>query len=393
MIPWVEKYRPKKGDEVPQPFAVEALRKFLEGKSKKKAALLYGPPGSAKTSSVTALANELGYELVEINSSDFRNADQIEQRVGGAVRQASLFGNKKLVLVDEVDGIAGNKDRGGVPALIKIVQTTPTPIILTANDPWHSKLSGLRSKCLMVELKTLTHLQILKVLQTLCEKEGIQAEETVLKTLSRRAGGDLRAGINDLQSLAQQGPITAKSLESLGDRDQEESMFEALIKILKGSDPEVAVNALNNVSEDPQKALQWIQENVPKEYQRHDLVRAIDALSKANIFLGRIRRQQYWRFLSHAMILGTAGVAVAKDEKPQGFTKYSPPQMGLKIWRSRMKYAKRDSIVQKLATISHCSKKKAAEMMPYIQLIAKKQGNALQESLELDDAEIEWLRQ
>lgn len=393
MKPWAEKHRPKKGEGVPQPFGVETLRKFLMGAAKKKAALVYGPPGSGKTSAVMALAEELGWELVEVNSSDYRNAEQIELRIGQASRQGSLFGNKRLILVDEVDGIAGNKDRGGVSALAKIITTTPTPIILTANDPWNKKLSSLRSKCVMVEFKALEHSEVLSILKQVCQKESITHEEAALKTLARRSGGDLRGAINDLQSLAQQGEVTPETVNSLGVRDTEESLFDALIKILKSSDPSIAISAFDRVNERPEVEHQWVHENLPKEYRGKDLERGMDALSKANVFMGRIRRQQHWRFLVYANALATAGVAVAKDEKPKGFTKYSQPQIGLKIWRAKMKYAKRDSVLEKLSSRIHCSKRKCRDVLPFIQQIAKRQGERLAETLELDDKELEWLKE
>ena len=53
--------------------------------------MIYGPSGTGKTCSVYAIANELGHEVVEVNASDMRNAEQINQKVGNAINQQSLF--------------------------------------------------------------------------------------------------------------------------------------------------------------------------------------------------------------------------------------------------------------------------------------------------------------
>ena len=75
-------------------------------KQKKKALLLHGPTGTGKTAAVHALARKLDLELVEINASDYRTADEINAKVGMALKQMSLFSKSKLILVDELDGIA-----------------------------------------------------------------------------------------------------------------------------------------------------------------------------------------------------------------------------------------------------------------------------------------------
>src|SRR3989338_1710107 len=117
MKPFTEKYSPKtiKGI-VGQDESLKQLSDFVVNyqKQKKKAAFIYGPTGSGKTCSAHAIGKGLNLEIIEVNASDFRNADGINSILGGALRQQSLFSVGKLILVDEVDGLAGNPDRGGV---------------------------------------------------------------------------------------------------------------------------------------------------------------------------------------------------------------------------------------------------------------------------------------
>src|SRR3989338_8658718 len=109
----VQKYAPKFEDI---PHDTKVLLDFVSNysKQKKRALLLHGPSGTGKTAAIHALAKKLNLELVEVNASDYRKADEIELKIGGAVKQMSLFGTGKLIFIDEVDGFAGNEDRGGI---------------------------------------------------------------------------------------------------------------------------------------------------------------------------------------------------------------------------------------------------------------------------------------
>ncbi len=398
--PWISKYQPKKSDEIPQKHAIAQLKKFIENykKEKKKASLIYGSAGSCKTSSVHALARELDLELIEVNASDFRNTEQVNTKIGNAIKQASLFSQGKLILVDEVDGLAGNEDRGGISTLAGLIEESKFPIVMTANDPWNQKLSSLRTKSTMIEFGTLNYLSIYNILKELCEKESIKYDEIALKSIARRAGGDLRAAINDVQSLAySKKEIKQEHIDLLGERDKIESMFNALLKILKSTDPTLAVGAFDNVDEDLQKCLFWLDENLPKEYTKpEDLAKAYDELSKADVFLGRIRKQQYYRMLVYANTSMTAGVAVAKQEKGNTFVKYSPTTRILKMWQGNQKFAKRKSIAEKISLKTHSSIKKVIQStLPFLQQAIKNNkdfANKLSEELEFDEEELEWLK-
>ena len=203
MKPWIVKHTPKCSDDIPQSKSAKSLKSFIKDfkKQKKNAALLYGPSGSCKSCAVHALANELNLEIVEVNASDARNADQINAKLGNALKQQSLFSKGKVILVDEIDGVSGNKDRGGIPALTKLIANSAFPVVLTANNPFDKKFSTLRTKSLKIEFPSLDYLEIYNVLKNICTEEKIKFEDKALKALARRAGGDLRAAINDLQSL------------------------------------------------------------------------------------------------------------------------------------------------------------------------------------------------
>ncbi|MBS3121691.1 replication factor C large subunit [Candidatus Woesearchaeota archaeon] len=399
-VPWIRKYQPTSTkDVVGQDNSISAIRNFIKNfkTQRKKAILIYGSSGVGKTCSVYALANELNLEIIEVNASDFRNAELINQTIGQASKQMSLFMKQKIILVDEVDGLSGTKDRGGIQAIISIIESTSFPIICTATNPYDQKLSSLRNKCELAEFSSLNYLIIYEKLSDICKKEGVKFQEHDLKSLARRADGDLRAAINDLQGLVQNKNELEKSdMEQLSERDKKESIIDALVRIFKIKDPKIASMAFNNVEEDTDQLFLWIDENLPKEYTKpEDLARAYNMLSRADVFRGRISRWQHWRFLVYINDLLTAGIAVSKDEKNKEFVSYGPTQRLLKIWRANMKYQQRKAIAEKIASKTHTSVKDTIKStLPYVQYIMKKNKSSrvkLGEFFELDKEEVEWM--
>ena len=401
MRSWIHKYLPKKSsDIVGQDESVVKLKKFiLDFKTqKKKAMIAYGPPGTGKTSSVIAIAKELSLEVIEVNASDFRNKDKINSVIGAASKQMSLFAKSKVILVDEIDGLSGTKDRGGLLALINIIKKTSFPMILTAFDPYDRKYSKLRRICDLASFDNLSYTDVFKKLSYICNEEGIKFEEIALKSLARRCGGDLRAAINDTQSLSIiNGSIQKKDLENLPDRKQIETIQEALFKIFKTTDTDIALRSLDNVNIDYNKILLWLDENIPKEYKKsEDLYRAYLYLSKADIYSRRIRRWQHWRFMVYIYSLISAGVATAKDEKYKGMIDFTESKRILKIWMANQRFAKRKAIAEKIAHKTHTSVKKAIKnVIPYMQTIYKNDkvmAEKLTHDLELSDDEVTWFR-
>jgi len=145
MTSWVEKYRPKTLDEVVgNPTAIAELRKWAaawdKGRPDKRAVVLQGDPGIGKTSAALALANEMGWSVVEMNASESRNAEAIHKvATRGAVLQTFTDtgefvradeGGRKLIVLDEADNVFGREDRGGIAAIVEMIQTTQQPVAM-----------------------------------------------------------------------------------------------------------------------------------------------------------------------------------------------------------------------------------------------------------------------
>jgi replication factor C large subunit len=397
-VPWTKKYAPKKlSDMQGLDSTIAELKKAVQGFKRGKGILLYGVSGGGKTSSVYALAQELGLELLEINASDTRNAGSIESVLGGASKQASLFFKSKIILVDEADGLAGREDRGGVPALLKVIEQSPYPLILTTNDPYEDKLSSLRKKCVLIEFKARPNTDIVSYLKKICGKEDIAFDEEALSTLARKSNGDLRAAINDLQSITSGSrSLRKEDLAHLSDRERTDSIITTLIKVFKTTDPSIALGAFDTVDEDLEEIFLWVDENLPKEYTRpEDLARGFEALSTADVFKGRIMRWQHYRFYVYCYDFLSAGIALAKDERYRSMAQYKPTGRILKLWIAKQKNLKKKAIAEKIAAKTHVGKKRALQdSLPYMRMVFqknRKEAEKLTEFLELDPEQVEWM--
>jgi replication factor C large subunit len=391
---WTEKYRPKTFLEIKgQDLAVEQLKTFIEEsnlgklmKKTKKALLLHGTPGTGKTTLVHVAAKEMNAEIFELNASDLRNKGKLQEMLRPAIEQQSLVKKSKIILVDEVDGISGMADRGGVTELISLISDSPYPIIITANDAWNKKLSPLRKKAELINLKEIQYNIIKNILLDILKKENLFIENDIITRISISAKGDVRAAINDLQSISQ-----TKELPEIDERNKETDIFNALKIIFKTKPTNETLRALDSVKMPLDEVMLWVEENIPAEYTGIELAKAYDALSKTDIFKGRIYKQQYWRFLVYENIFLTYGIAASKKENKTGFTSYKKPTRILQIWLNNQKTAKKKTIAQKYARYAHVGIKRAMGEYPIIKQILKSNPVA-QREIRLNEEEIEYLQ-
>ena len=265
---------------------------------------------------------------------------------------------------------------------------------MTAWDPYDQKLSAVRKASTLIEYAALPHTAIHEILLKIAEEEKVKYDEQALKSLSRLSGGDARSAINDLQALSEDGKLTRADVDALASRDRTETMQNALLRVFKTTDAQLALGSYDMVNDDLDKIFLWVEENLPKEYTKpEDLARAFDTLAEADKFFGRIRRWQYYRFYTYCYDLLSAGIAVSKDEKYQGAVQYKPTTRILKIWMANQKALKRKAVAQRIHETTHCSSKRAIrDTLPYLQRVSKlPKGRAWSEALGLSADEHAWL--
>lgn len=390
---WTEKYRPISLDEVVgNESAIIELRKWASSWTssipKKRAVILSGKPGTGKTSSALALANDFGWTAIELNTSDARNAEKIKKvATFGAMNEtfsdngmfiSSRDGGRKLIIMDEADNLyerieGSNKndneysDRGGKKAIIDTIKITQQPIILIVND-YYALIKGggeaLKQMCKLVRFYDPYPNSVLNLLKKICLKESIFADQKVLQTIADRCKGDIRSAVNDLQSLCtDKTQIDMKSLDVLGYRDREKDIFNALREIFKTRNIKAIHEKLSNLDVDPKLRILWICENLPKEYiDTNDLANGYNALSKADVFLGRTAKRQNYALWSYACDIMNGGVATAKTHN------YSNDSYNFPTWLKEKKGIKgnidvRNSIIEKISTTYHNSNIKSKELL------------------------------
>ncbi|MEA3254229.1 MAG: AAA family ATPase, partial [Candidatus Altiarchaeota archaeon] len=358
---------------------IEDLRGYNWGKP----LLIHGPTGVGKTVLMEALANELNFDLVEINNDNMGNSRN-------TVESSSLFGNRKLILIDNVDKI---KDMRAVTEILKVSRN---PVVLITSDFKSKRLATVKKRCQKVQIKRLTTSSVVKSLQGICMREGVEVGDDVLKKIAKNASGDLRAAITDLETLAKgRNRISEGDVELIGGRDRTSDIYKALTAILMKKDMREAMRSTYDLDEQPRNIILWIDENLPKVVKdRGELNQAYRYLSRADIFLGRIAGRQYWGFLRYANSLMTAGVNVSKGDKI-GFVMYQFPFYIIRMGRTKKERNLKKNIGLKLSPELHCSSKTVAnEYIPLLKILIKENKidvKEMEDRFKLDKEEIEYL--
>ena len=388
---WADKYSPRKSSEVlGNRDAVSKIERWLTSwdagrMPDKRAVLLSGPTGTGKTSMVYAIGNESGREVVEVNASDKRDRETVRKIIGSSATLGSLFDDKKsrILLIDEVDGLSGNEDRGGVAAIIETVKETVNPIIMTANDKWDTKIRALHRLCLMIEVRRLQTSTILNMLTKICQNEGIEPNLEALKAIADNSGGDLRSAINDLQAIAEgRSAISLADVKNLSSRrDRLQGIFDGLREMFHAESMSKAISSIESLDMDYEMLIQWVYENIPREFtDPHELVQAFDALSRADIFLGRIKRYQDWGLLSYVYQLMSAGVALSRTTPSNRFVNYSFPNYVRELSNTRSKRSALKDVCLKMKAKCHASTHEVLqEFLPSVQTIIENDAKAATE--------------
>lgn len=176
-----------------------------------KCALLSGPPGVGKTTTAHLVAKELGFDVVEYNASDTRSKKMLQLEILRQLQSKSIASfakdgtaptSRHVLVMDEVDGMSGNEDRGGIQELIGLIKKTDIPIICMCNDREHRKMRSLINHVFELGFAKPSTQQIKGAAMTICFREGIKIDGNTLEQMITTAGNDVRQVLNHLSMWA-----------------------------------------------------------------------------------------------------------------------------------------------------------------------------------------------
>ncbi|KAL0946782.1 hypothetical protein HGRIS_012955 [Hohenbuehelia grisea] len=222
---------------------------------RQKLLLISGPPGLGKTTLAHVVAQQAGYEVLEINASDARSAQVVDDRIRPALEAGSTLLNSKpvLIIIDEIDGVSGSGDSTGnfIHKLVQLTYDKPgkkntngkkrdvkrpllRPIICICNDPNGSSLAKLRLNAHHIRLNRPSDVHTVKRLREICSVECLKAETRALTALAGIAKGDLRGCLNTLQFIKSRNETVTEAVvrrATQGMKEAESTMSSVLNSI------------------------------------------------------------------------------------------------------------------------------------------------------------------
>ena len=231
--------------------------------------------------------------------------------------------------------------------------------------------------------------------------------------IAKKSNGDMRSAINTLQSLSDKETVLEpKDVEDLRTKDDRSDIFNAITGVLKSKNPQHVREALR-VDEDPTLVMEYIAENIPREYSnKNEIKKAYENIAKADLYFGRAQNSRNYGYWKYALYFGRAqnsrnygywkyasdfmgiGVSSSKKETYKKFTKIQTPTIFTLMGRNRGKRNLRDDIAQKMSEKMHISHSIAISMFPYLEIMFENDELAweISDFLELEENEIKRFR-
>jgi putative ATPase len=251
------------------------LRQLVEG-DQPMSLILWGPPGTGKTTIAAILSRQTDRHFVEV-SAVAAGVKEVRAAIDGARSRLVSSGQETVLFVDEVHRFSKAQQDALLPG---VENRWVTLVAATTENPFFSVISPLLSRSLLLTLESLTDDDVRAVVQSAVTDErgldgSVTLEPDALEHIVRLAGGDARRALTYLESAAgaarssieetakrpsrdQSALITLETAERAVDRaavrydrqgDQHYDVISAFIKSIRGSDADAALHYLARMIE------------------------------------------------------------------------------------------------------------------------------------------------
>ncbi|KAI1238248.1 hypothetical protein IHE44_0012966 [Lamprotornis superbus] len=328
---------------------------------------------------------ELGYSYVELNASDTRSKNSLKEVVAESLNNTSIkdfcsgasssVSGKHVLIMDEVDGMAGNEDRGGIQVklllsdvtnmfklqeLIALIRHTKIPIICMCNDRNHPKMRSLVHYCLDLRFQRPRLEQIKGAMMSIAYKEGLKIPPPAMQEIILAANQDIRQVLHNLNMwCAKDKSLTydeAKTDASRAKKDIKLGPFDVVRKVFATGEETARMSLIDKSDlffHDYSLAPLFVQENYVHvkpaaaggNLKKHLVLlsRAADSICDGDIVDRQIRSKQNWNLLPTQAIYAS----VLPGELMRGYMSQFPV---FPSWLGKFSSTgKHDRIIQELA--------------------------------------------
>jgi replication factor C large subunit len=383
---WTEKYRPRHiRDLVGNIGVLQSMVSWAQSWSpQSRPLLLYGKPGTGKTSAAHALAGDMAWDIIELNASDQRTKAALEKIAGTSALTAPLLGAERhLIVLDEVDNLHGTADRGGAKALLEIIRRSRQPIILIANT-LQDVSPELRSRCEPLQFRSIQARSLIPRLRFICSAEHLQCSDLLLQEVAGRAGGDVRAAITMLQAAGIGREVLTPQDLSSSSKDERSTVFDLVGAVFRGRPHEDLIREASTTGETPERIVQWLEGSVGLLPDQQARVRAYHALRRADLYLGRTLRRQYYTLWRYAQSIAVIGMAEAAG-RVGIHGRITPPARWQRIGSARRQRSIRGSLLHRLSARYHLPERiLREEYLTLFSLLVERNPEHYVEELDLD---------
>lgn len=214
-LPWIEKYRPHNFDSIISNEQNLTILKNMLKNGSLPHLLFHGTSGTGKTSTIMALAkqlykNNINLMVMKLDASDDRGINSVREEIKGFAEKKNMFQKGvKLIILDEADSMTFDAQFALRRIIEKYSETTRFCLICNYEN---KIIPAIRSRCANFRFNPIFKNEIINTLKNIAINEKLHISNDAINIIANLSNGDLRKGINFLQSISMKSNIIDENL-------------------------------------------------------------------------------------------------------------------------------------------------------------------------------------